>query len=173
VLEQNVPSPPHTTALETIAALLRKEAEQANVKLPKDVALYLAQNVRSNARFLEVALKRTRASSSVNSSEIVRYCAQLVLRDYFDQQARNVAVDPFQKRFAQRFSTKEAQRKSREVTAASNFSFRLLTARDGGKASQIRQTLEVNMRESERESLAGYDAYERDLAFRAKKRKQE
>ena len=43
--------------------------------------------------------------------------------------------------------------------------------REGRKTSRVRHELEVNMRESERERLARWDAYERELERRSKKRK--
>ena len=52
-----------------------------------------------------------------------------------------------------------------------SFVFCLLKTREGRKISRVRQELEVNMREREREQLARRDAYERELERRAKKRK--
>jgi chromosomal replication initiator protein len=47
VRQQSVPNLIQALHLETKLAILRKRAEQEKVTLPKDVALYIAQNFRS------------------------------------------------------------------------------------------------------------------------------
>src|SRR3546814_20275962 len=49
--------------LETRVAILLAKADQNKVALPKEVALFVAQRVRSNVRELEGALLRLSASS--------------------------------------------------------------------------------------------------------------
>lgn len=63
VAEENFFNPNETSDLKTRVAILRRIAEQEKVMLPADVALYIAQNVRSNARALQGALVRLFAHS--------------------------------------------------------------------------------------------------------------
>jgi hypothetical protein len=65
--------------------------------LPRDVALYIAQNVRSNARALEGALIRLTAYSSMTGREITLAYTQKVLKNFIAAQAGKVIVDSLQK----------------------------------------------------------------------------
>ena len=51
--------------LETKVAILQKKADNDEVALPTDVALFIASNIRSNVRELEGALIRLTAHSSL------------------------------------------------------------------------------------------------------------
>jgi chromosomal replication initiation ATPase DnaA len=173
VRQEFVPHPIPTTDLETRVAILRKKAKQARVVLPKDVALYIAQNLQSNAHAQEVALFRLMAHSSMTGTEITLTYTQQVLKSFIDAQACPVAVDSLPQLLPQQFGAKEAKTRRQGSTATNHdFVFFLLKARDGRKTSRVRYELEVHMRESERERLARRDAYERELECRAKKRKQ-
>src|SRR6201982_111353 len=68
--------------LETKVAILQKKAEQEKVTLPTDVALYVAQNIRSNVRELEGALIRLVAHSSLIGAEITLPYAQQGLKNF-------------------------------------------------------------------------------------------
>jgi hypothetical protein len=161
-----------TPDLETKVAILRKRAEQEKVMLPADVMLYIAQNVRSNARALDLALIRLIAHSSLTGTAITLTYTQRVLKNFIDAQAHKATVDPLQKLLSQQFGTKEAKIKRDLTEADSDVVFCLLKTQDGRKTSRVRHELEVNMRESERVRLARRDVYERELECRAKKRKQ-
>jgi chromosomal replication initiation ATPase DnaA len=170
--EENIPNLIQTPDLETRVAILRESAEQVKVTLPTDVALYIAQNVRSNARALQVALIRLLAHSSLTGTEITLTYARRVLKNFIDPQACKVTAEPLQKLVFQQFGTEKAKIRRQDPTATDrSFVFCLLKTRDARKISRVRQELEVNMREREREQLARRDAYERDLERRAKKRK--
>jgi len=78
--------------LETKVAILQKKAEQEKVTLPSDVAMYVAQNIRSNVRELEGALIRLVAHSSLIGAEITLPYAQQVLKNFIDSQARKVTI---------------------------------------------------------------------------------
>ena len=170
--EESFRNPIRTPDLETRVAILRKRAEQDKVILPEDVALYIAQNVRSNASALEGALVRLLAHSRLIGTDITLNYTKQVLKNFIDLQARKATVDPFQKMSLGQRGTKEANITRQAPTAADrSFVFCLLKTREGRKISRVRQELEVNMREREREQLARRDAYERELERRAKKRK--
>ena len=174
MVEERVPNPIQTPDFETRVAILRKRAEQAKVVLTKDVARYIAQNVRSNASALERALIRLMAHSSLTGTEITLAYTQQVLKNLIAAQAREIMVDPLQKMPSEQRGTKEAKISRQDPIAADpHFVFCLLKTREGRKTSRVRHELEVNMRESERERLARRDAYERELERRARRRKQQ
>ena len=152
-----------------VAALL-KRAEQERVILPTDVALYIARNVRSNASALEGALISLMAHSSVTGTEITLKYTQQVLANFIAAEARKVAVDPLQK-LPLPLGTKEAKIERPDLAEENCHLVFCLLERDGRRTSQVRHQLQVNMRESERQRLARWDAYERELERRAKKRK--
>ncbi|HWK30795.1 MAG TPA: chromosomal replication initiator protein DnaA, partial [Terriglobales bacterium] len=56
--------------LETKVAILQKKAESEKVSLPNDVAMFIAQNVRTNVRELEGALIRLVAYCSLTGAEV-------------------------------------------------------------------------------------------------------
>jgi len=67
------------------------------------VALYVAQNIRSNVRELEGALIRLVAHSSLIGAEITLPYAQQVLKNFIDSQARKVTIESIQKMVAEQF----------------------------------------------------------------------
>jgi chromosomal replication initiation ATPase DnaA len=79
--------------LETLVARLQKEADRVDVKLPTDAALYIARNVRLNARALEDALRRVIAYSSLAGTEISLAYTQKVLKSFIDEEGHEVALD--------------------------------------------------------------------------------
>src|ERR1700722_2157142 len=62
--------------LETKGAILQKKPEQEKVKLPGDVAMFVAQNIRTNVGELEGALIRLVADSALIGAEITLPYAQ-------------------------------------------------------------------------------------------------
>jgi len=105
--------------LETKVAILQKKAESDRVQLPMDVALYIAQHVRTNVRELEGALIRLMAYCSLIGTEITLSMAQQVLRNFIDQQSRKVTIDSIQKAVAEQFGMRvpeiKAKNNSRSV----------------------------------------------------------
>lgn len=170
--EESVPNPIQAPELERMVAVLRKRAEQAKVTLPNDVAFYLAQNIRSSTRALEGALLCLIAHASVTGTAITLTYTRQVLKQLIDAQAHRIPVDAFPKMPPEQSGTIEANIKRRHrVASEHNFAVCLLT-RDGRNSRRVKHDLEVNLRESERERLARWDAYERGLERRAKTRKQ-
>jgi hypothetical protein len=173
VREESVPDLIQAIDLGKRVAILRKRAKQLKVTLPKDVALYIAQNVQSNAHAMELALIRLMAHSSMTGTAITLTYTQRVLSNFIKVQAREATTDPLQESFSQQFGKKEAKIRCQDPTAADRpLVFCLLKATEGRKTSRVRYELEVNIREGERARLARRDTYGRELEIRAKKRKQ-
>ncbi len=70
--------------LETKVAILRKKAEDKGLHLPQEVALFLAERVRSNVRELEGSLIRLIAYSSLTTKPLTMELATEVLRNVID-----------------------------------------------------------------------------------------
>ena len=174
--QQSFPNLIQTFDLESRAAILQERAAQEKVKLPKDVALYLAQKFRSGSRTLEGALRLLINNSSFTRREITLTFTQQLLKNLTNLEARTSTVDPFQKIHSQKIhfeqrGTNVSRVGLEDPTAAHHdVVFCLLKIQHG--RTRVRNELEVNMREGERERLARRDAYERDFERRAKNRKQ-
>lgn len=127
-----------TLDLETRVAILRKRAEQEKVMLPEDVALYIAQNVRSNASALEGALVRLLAHSSLIGTDITLNYTKQVLGNFIDLQARKATVDPFQKMSLGQRGTEEANI-TRQAPTALHPRFRFLARRSNSRSYASRR----------------------------------
>ncbi len=99
--------------LETKVAILQKKAEQERVTLPTEVALFIAQNIRSNVRELEGALIRLVAHSSLIGAEITLPYTQQVLKNFIDSQARKVTIESIQKATAEQFGLRLVEIKAK------------------------------------------------------------
>src|SRR5229473_4731707 len=104
--------------LETKVAILQKKSEQERITLPTDVALYVAQNIRSNVRELEGALIRLVAHSSLIGAEITLPYAQQVLKNFIDSQARKVTIESIQKMVAEQFGLRLVEIKAKNNSRA-------------------------------------------------------
>jgi chromosomal replication initiator protein len=99
--------------LETKIAILKKKAETEVVPLPDDVAIYIAQKIKSNIRELEGSLIRLIAYASLTGQEISLGLAQDVLKNVLDHDERVVTIDVIQKHVADYFNLKLAEIKSK------------------------------------------------------------
>lgn len=70
--------------LEHRIAILQRKAQEENVDLPEDVALFIAQSIQTNIRVLEGALTRVIAYASLIGKPITLEIAKEGLRDYCD-----------------------------------------------------------------------------------------
>lgn len=101
--------------LETRMAILQKKAAADNVKLPNNVAYFIASRVRSNIRELEGCLTRLLAMSSLSGQEITEELADEVLRDLLGSNER-VTKDIVLKIVGGEFGFTEDEIKSRKRT---------------------------------------------------------
>jgi len=99
--------------LETKVAILQKKAENEQVQLPTDVALFIASNVRTNVRELEGAMTRLVAWCNLNHTEITLATTQQCLKQYIDMQVRKITIESIQRAVAEQFGMKVADLKQK------------------------------------------------------------
>jgi len=76
--------------LETKVAILRKKAEDRKVDLPNDVALFIAERVRSNIRELEGHLNRVAAFASLTGNPVNIDLAKEALKDVLSKENKPI-----------------------------------------------------------------------------------
>jgi chromosomal replication initiator protein len=99
--------------LETKVAILRRKAESEGVKVPDDVALFIARQVKSNVRELEGMLNRVIAFSSLTAKPLSLDLAQETLRDILPAEDRRLASAEIVKYVAGHYGLKLSEIKSR------------------------------------------------------------
>ncbi len=87
-------------SVETKMAILYKKAEYQKIKIPQDVAYWLASKVKSNIRELEGCLIKLAAYSSLTGVPIGIEMAKSVLKDFLYTEDRPVTVEVIQKAVA-------------------------------------------------------------------------
>lgn len=100
--------------LETKMAILYQKAEIHQKNIPQDVAIFLANNIKSNIRELEGLLLRVIAYGSFTRREINLELAQEVLKDFTVDKNRHFTIPNIQKTVAQFFQLKVADLKSKK-----------------------------------------------------------
>ena len=117
--------------LELRIAIIKKKAEQANVRIPNEVLTYLAENLRSNIRQIEGAIKKLGALSFLQGSEITMEMAKSCISELLGgAEPVSVTVD---KIFASVYSkygvSKEdivSAKRNKEIAAARHISVYLI-----------------------------------------------
>ncbi|AXK39044.1 chromosomal replication initiator protein DnaA [Crenobacter cavernae] len=102
--------------LEMRVAILMKKAEADSIKLDHTVAFFVAQNVRSNVRELEGALKRVVAYSRFSNQPITLELVKEALKDILAAGNRQVTVDAIQKTVAEYYKIKLSDMHSKKRT---------------------------------------------------------
>jgi len=106
--------------LEMRVAILLKKAEAVNIKLPEDVAFFIAKQIRSSVRELEGALNRIIAMAKFTGHALDVHLAKDALRDLIAVRGRQVTIENIQKTVADYFKIKVAEMYSKKRTR--NFS---------------------------------------------------
>ena len=99
--------------LETKIAILRRKAELEVINLPDDVALFIAENVKSNIRELEGMMNRVVAFASLTGRPITLSLTKETLRDILPSEDARVAAPEIIKFIARHYGLKVSQIKSR------------------------------------------------------------
>ena len=106
--------------LETRAAILLQKAEQMDLLLPSECAFFIAQQVKSNVRELEGALKRVAANAKFAKSDIDITLVKDSLRDILAIQAKMVTIPNIQRVVADYYNIKTSEllskRRNRSIT---------------------------------------------------------
>ena len=100
--------------LETKVAILKRKAEAEAVPLPDEVALFIAQRIKSNIRELEGSLIRLIAYASLTGRDISLELTQEVLRNAIDLDERAITLESIQRYVADHYQLKVADLKARD-----------------------------------------------------------
>ena len=98
--------------VETRIAILKKKAEQNNIPLPDDVALFLGSYAATNVRELEGMLLRLGALSSLTKVEISLTMAKEALKEIIVDKSKDVTIEIIQKQVCDHFHLKLSELKS-------------------------------------------------------------
>jgi chromosomal replication initiator protein len=102
--------------LETRIAILKKKAEIQNIRLPDDVATYLATILKNNIRELEGGLMRLGAIASLTNTEITVDLAKSEMKHLVDLREKVITNELIQKLVAESFGVKPVDLKSKRRT---------------------------------------------------------
>jgi len=102
--------------METRVAILQKKAELEALRLPHEVAIFLASHIDSNVRELEGALTRLGAFGSLTKAEITVDLAKEVLKSTIKGNRKEVTVENIQKTICDYFNIKLGDLKSKRRT---------------------------------------------------------
>jgi len=92
--------------LETRAAILINKAEQSNIELPADAAMFIAQRLRSHVRELEGALKKVIVHARFVGRPIDLELVKEALKDLFALHDKLVTIDNIQRSVAEYYKIK-------------------------------------------------------------------
>jgi chromosomal replication initiator protein len=98
--------------VETKLAILKLKAEQNSIRLPEEVALFLANSICSNVRELEGYLIRIGAYASLTSTPVTLEMARDVLKDILIERNRELSVDEILKKVSSHYNIKISDIKS-------------------------------------------------------------
>ena len=99
--------------LETKVAILRKKAEEKKIPLPHEVALFIAERVRSNIRELEGHLNRVAAFASLTGNRVSIELAKEALKDLLAKEDKPITSTEILKVVAAHYGIKVSDLKSK------------------------------------------------------------
>src|SRR5687767_2727564 len=99
--------------LETKVAILRKKAEEKKLDLPHEVALFVAERVRSNIRELEGHLNRVAAFASLTGHAISLDLTKEALRDLLAKENKPITANEILKVVSNHYGIKVSEMKTK------------------------------------------------------------
>jgi len=99
--------------LETKVAILRKKAEEKKVEMPHEVALFIAERVRSNIRELEGHLNRVSAFASLTGNRVSIELTKEALKDLLTKDNKPITAPDILKVVAAHYGIKVSDLKSK------------------------------------------------------------
>jgi len=99
--------------LETKVAILRKKAESEKIDLPDNVAMYIANKIKSNIRELEGSFVRLTALSSLRGDQISLSLAEEAIKNIIEEDERSITIEMIQKIVADYYNLKVSELKSK------------------------------------------------------------
>ncbi|MGH9357607.1 MAG: chromosomal replication initiator protein DnaA [Terriglobia bacterium] len=99
--------------LETKMAILAKKADALGVSLPREVAEFVASNIKSSVRDLEGAMTRVIAYCSLTGEPLSLPVTQQVLKNIVDLDERRISIDNIQRLVCREFGINLTQLKSK------------------------------------------------------------
>jgi chromosomal replication initiator protein len=131
--------------LETRIAILRKKADGDGIQLPDDVAMFMAQSVRSNVRELEGCLIRLSAYASLQGQPITVPLAKSVLKDVMPPKSQVLTCEVIVKTVAAHFDVKvsdlKSTRRGKTIALPRQISMYLCRKHTGSSYPEIGQAL--------------------------------
>ena len=99
--------------LETKVAILRKKAEEKKIDMPHEVALFIAERVRSNIRELEGHLNRVTAFASLTGNAITIDVTKEALKDLLSKENKPITAAEILKVVSAHYGIKVSDLKSK------------------------------------------------------------
>ncbi len=128
--------------LELRIAIFKKKAEQANITISDDVLVFLAENLRSNIRQIEGAIKKFRARSFIEGKPIDMEFAKSCISELLGgQEPTSVTIDKIFTSIYKRYNIKKEDilgaRRTKEIVAARHLAVYLVSTITGMSQSSI------------------------------------
>ena len=117
--------------MELRVAIIKKKAEQVNVTLPEDVLTFLSENLRSNIRQIEGAIKKLGAMSFLSGRKITMELAKSCISELLGgAEPASVTVDKIFSAVYNRYNVKKedivGMRRTKEIAAARHIAIYLV-----------------------------------------------
>jgi len=99
---------------ETRIAIIEKKSENEEIKVPKEVLYFLAENIKTNIREMEGALIRVVAYSQLTGKEMTSDLAREVLKGMISSGAKNITIDLIQEKVSGFFNIQSSEMKTKK-----------------------------------------------------------